>query len=69
MAKTIPPEHRLPCDFIVGHIRFRKGVALETVRKAAERWLKVSGQESGMNLRELAEKITPDNRHPEILND
>lgn len=37
--ETIPPEHKLPCDFICGHIRFRKGVALETVRQAAERWL------------------------------
>lgn len=34
----IDPEYKLPCDFIVGHIHFRKGVALETVRQAAERW-------------------------------
>lgn len=34
----IDDEYVLPCDFIVGHIRFGKGVKLETVRKAAERW-------------------------------
>lgn len=33
----IDDEHVLPCDFIVGHMRFRKGVKLETVRGAAER--------------------------------
>ena len=38
----IPDEHVLPCDFICGHMRFRKGVKLETVRKAAERWLKAA---------------------------
>jgi hypothetical protein len=38
----IDDEHVLPCDFIVGHIRYRKGVKLETVRKAAERWLKIA---------------------------
>ena len=40
--KTIPDEHVLPCDFIVGNMRFRKGVKLETVRKAAERWRRVA---------------------------
>ena len=38
----IDDEHVLPCDFVVGHMRFGKGVKLETVRKAAERWLKVA---------------------------
>lgn len=38
----INDEHVLPCDFIVGHMRFRKGVKLETVRGAAERWLKIA---------------------------
>lgn len=36
----IPDEHVLPCDFCVYHMRFRKGVKLEVVRQAAERWLK-----------------------------
>lgn len=34
----IDDKYVLPCDFIVGHIRFGKGVKLETVRKAAVRW-------------------------------
>lgn len=38
----IPDEHVLPCDFCCFHMRFRKGVKLETVRKAAERWLKAA---------------------------
>lgn len=38
----IDDEHVLPCEFIVGHIRFGKGVKLETVRRAAERWLKIA---------------------------
>jgi len=38
----IDDEHVLPCDFVVGHMRFRKGVKLETVRRAAERWLKIA---------------------------
>lgn len=38
----IDDEHVLPCDFIVGHMRFRKGVKLETVRKSAERWLRIA---------------------------
>ncbi len=38
-VKPIPDEHVLPCDFIVGSVTFRKGVKLETVRQAAERWL------------------------------
>jgi len=38
----IDDEHVLPCDFIVGHMRFRKGVKLETVRRAAERWFKMA---------------------------
>jgi hypothetical protein len=40
MMYEIPDEHVLPCDFCCYHMRFRKGVKLETVRKAAERWLK-----------------------------
>lgn len=39
LKKTILDEFVLPCDFIVGNIRFGKGVKLETVRAAAERWL------------------------------
>lgn len=38
----IDEQHVLPCDFVVGHMRFGKGVKLETVRKAAERWLKIA---------------------------
>lgn len=38
----IDDEYVLPCDFVVGHIRFGKGVKLETVRGAAERWLKIA---------------------------
>lgn len=41
-TKKIDARHLLPCDFIVGHIRYRKGVKLETVRAAAERWLKTA---------------------------
>lgn len=37
--RKIDPAHKLPCDFHAGHIRFGKGVQLETVRAAAERWL------------------------------
>lgn len=36
----IPDEHVLPHDFCCYHMRFRKGVKLEVVRQAAERWLK-----------------------------
>lgn len=38
----IPDEHVLPCDFIVGRVRFRKGIKLETVRRASERWFKIA---------------------------
>lgn len=38
----IDDEHVLPCDFIVGSVRFGKGVKLETVRAAAERWYKIA---------------------------
>jgi len=38
--KKIDSQHMLPCDFVCMHMRFRKGVKLETVRAAAERWLK-----------------------------
>lgn len=40
MMHEIPDEHVLPYDFCCYHMRFRKGTKLETVRKAAERWLK-----------------------------
>jgi hypothetical protein len=42
VKKAIDKEHVLPCDFIVGHIRYGKGVKLETVRQAAERWYKAA---------------------------
>lgn len=35
---AVGDEHCLPCDFIIGPVRFLKGVKLETVRLAAERW-------------------------------
>jgi hypothetical protein len=35
----IDDQYVLPCDFVVGHIRYGKGVKLETVRAAAARWL------------------------------
>lgn len=38
MMARIGPEYRLPCDFSVGAIRYRKGVQIETVREAAQRW-------------------------------
>lgn len=41
-SMKIDDEHVLPCDFVVGHIRFGKGVKLETVRGAAERWLNMA---------------------------
>lgn len=41
--EKIDDEHVLPCDFIVGAVRFGKGVKLETVRAAAERWFKMAG--------------------------
>lgn len=44
MANEIDPEHVLPCDFIVGHVRFAKGVTLETVRQAAERWHRAAAE-------------------------
>lgn len=62
-ARIIPPEHTLPCDFIVGHMCFHKGVKLETVRKAAERWFKEATAASpfaridGDKIRELVEKV------------
>jgi hypothetical protein len=69
MSATIPDEYTLPCDFIVGHIRFRKGVKLETVRQAAERWHRVATAAWGKpkyDLDELLKQITPDNLHPEL---
>jgi hypothetical protein len=65
----IPAEHKLPCDFIVGHIRFRKGVKLETVRRAADRWHKAACDAVPVNpvtLDEPLKDITPENLHPEI---
>lgn len=41
----IPDKHVLPCDFVVGPIRFGKGVSLETVRQAAERWFNAADTE------------------------
>lgn len=41
--------HKLPCDFIITRpdgsiaMRFGQGVALETVRQAAERWFNYAG--------------------------
>lgn len=61
--RTISAEHTLPCDFVVGATRFRKGVRLETVRKAAERWFKQAAAASpfskidGDLVRELVEKV------------
>jgi hypothetical protein len=69
MTKVIPPEHKLPCDFVVGHIRYRKGVKLETVRQAAERWLRQAasfGQPSPYDLKKMIGKITPENKHDEV---
>ncbi len=59
--RKIDKAHRLPCDFVVGHIRFGKGVALETVRTAAERWLKAaqvaSAPVDGEKLKALVEQL------------
>lgn len=41
--RKIDDGHKLPCDFSVGGTVFRKGVALETVRRAAERWYAAIG--------------------------
>ncbi len=61
ISRIIPPEHTLPCDFVVGATRFRKGVRLETVRQAAERWFKQAAaaapQIDGDMVRELVEKV------------
>lgn len=40
MAKEIDPKYKLPIDFQIAHITFKKGVELETVRQAVERWFK-----------------------------
>jgi hypothetical protein len=69
MMMAIDPEHKLPCDFIVGHIRFRKGVALETVRLAAERWHRMASEtfKAGgekYRLDDLIKGINSDNIHP-----
>lgn len=69
--KTIDPSHRLPCDFIVGPLRFRKGVKLETVRAAAERWYVLAASTFPFDLKKVGEinklidGINDDNRHPE----
>lgn len=43
----IEPEHKIPCDFVVGQIRYRRGVKFETVREAAERWYKIAASQPG----------------------
>jgi len=66
MSKKIPDEHKLPCDFIVGGVRFGKGVKLETVRQAAERWWRQASsfqQVSPYDLKKMIGKITPQNLH------
>ena len=59
--RKIDKEHKLPCDFIVGHIRFKKGVSLETVRMAAERWFKAARDAShpvdGEKIKALVEQL------------
>lgn len=51
----INDEHVLPCDFVVGHIRFGKGVKLETVRNASERWLRIAVNGFTPNLEKMKE--------------
>lgn len=57
----IDAEHKLPCDFIVGYVRFRNGVKLETIRAAAERWFSVASLASyNPALRTAAEAVIKD---------
>lgn len=68
----IDDRHKLPCDFIVGHVRFRKGVKLETVRQAAERWHKMVCEMNASKvdqraLDDLVRLIGPDKRPPRVL--
>lgn len=65
--KKIDPEHRLPCDFIVGPLRFHKGVKLETVRAAAERWFNQAAKAAAIpsyKIEWLISQIGEHNRHP-----
>lgn len=55
----IPEEFKLPCDFKIGRITFRKGVALETVREAAERWWAAAASAHPIN-RHLTEQQRTD---------
>lgn len=60
MKKRIDPSHKLPCDFIVGPIRYGKGIKLETIRQAAERWynaLVEYEKPDSVKLAELAEHM------------
>ena len=73
MSDKIGDEHVLPCDFVVGHMRFGKGVKLETVRRAAERWFKIASgayfKPDPVKVAELDKmlaEITAENIHPEI---
>lgn len=66
----IPEEHKLPFDFSVGGVCFRKGVALETVRLAAQRWYEAAHRplpaKAKRKLRELISGITDANKHPPV---
>lgn len=70
MEKTIAPEHVLPCDFIVGSMIFRKGVKLETLRVAAERWLRAGAEAvkpgDTTELEKLVAQINDGNLHPPV---
>jgi hypothetical protein len=51
---------KLPCDVACGHIRFRKGVALQTLVIAATRWLKAAQKiEAGELSEELRCALAP----------
>jgi hypothetical protein len=41
-VNEIDEKFKLPCDVKIGHITFRAGVTLETLRLAAERWFKIA---------------------------
>ena len=42
MSTPIDPSIKLPCDVEIGHVIFRKGVELETLRLAAERYFMIA---------------------------
>ena len=72
MPREIDECHKLPCDFAVGRTLFRKGVTLETVRLAAERWWRQAAITHPMNkgvpkydLEEMVSRITEENRPKE----